>query len=64
MLRRTSTISLVLMQATRTIFVSMHRGKYFKTSVNWDNRRMPQIQGEYTTKCSQLGRICNATTDL
>jgi hypothetical protein len=28
---------LLHMQATRTLFVSMHRGKYFKTSVNWDN---------------------------
>jgi hypothetical protein len=24
-------------KATRTLFVSMHRGKYFKTSVNWDS---------------------------
>jgi hypothetical protein len=32
--------------------------KYFETLVRWNNWRMPQIQGEDTTRCSQSGSKC------
>jgi hypothetical protein len=43
-------------EAKGTLCKKMHREKYYESPVRWNNRRIPQIQEEDTTRCSQLGR--------
>jgi hypothetical protein len=49
---------LLEMQPKGTLCKEMQREKHFKTSENGITEGMPQIQGEDTTRCSQLERIC------